>query len=230
MTDTEVDERIAFTDRTFSRFRKLTFAERAIMMQKAAVILEDEIEACAKLMTTEMGRTFRSAVDEVLKCALTCRYYAENAERFRADKPIQTNATRSYVKYQPMGIILVVMPWNYPFWQVFRFIAPGQMAKNVGLLKYASNVPQSALKIEEILLQAGFPEGAFQTLLIGSDKVDRILEDPRIAAATLTGSVQAGVKVGVQHEESKRWYSSLVEAIRSSSCPRQTSTRLSTPV
>jgi succinate-semialdehyde dehydrogenase / glutarate-semialdehyde dehydrogenase len=165
-------------------------------MLKAADILESEKTDLAKLMTTEMGKTFRSAVDEAVKCAWACRYYAENAERFLADDVIETTATRSFVRYQPLGIVLVVMPWNYPFWQVFRFIAPGLMAGNVGLLKHASNVPQCALKIEEVVLRAGFPEGAFQTLLIGSDKVDQILDDPRVAAATLTGSEDAGIKVG----------------------------------
>ena len=144
-----------------------------------------------------MGKTFRSAVDEAVKCAWACRYYAENAERFLADEDVATNAKRSYVKYQPMGVVLAIMPWNFPFWQVFRFIAPGLMAGNVGLLKHASNVPQCALKIEEILQRAGFPEGAFQTLLIGAKQVDAILSDPRVAAATLTGSEGAGVEVGV---------------------------------
>jgi succinate-semialdehyde dehydrogenase/glutarate-semialdehyde dehydrogenase len=147
-------------------------------------------------MTTEMGKTYRSAIDEAVKCAWVCRYYAENAERFLADEMVETPASRSFIRYQPMGVVLVIMPWNYPFWQVFRFIAPGLMAGNVGLLKHASNVPQCALKIEEVLLKASFPDGAFQTLLIGSDKVDRILADSRVAAATLTGSEGAGVKVG----------------------------------
>jgi succinate-semialdehyde dehydrogenase/glutarate-semialdehyde dehydrogenase len=136
-------------------------------------------------------------VDEAVKCAWACRYYAENAERFLADEEVATTAKRSYVKYQPVGVVLAIMPWNFPFWQVFRFIAPGLMAGNVGLLKHASNVPQCALRIEEILRRAGFPEGAFQTLLIGADQVEAILSDPRVAAATLTGSEGAGVEVGV---------------------------------
>ena len=196
MTNEEVDHKIDLAAGTFPRFRHLSFAERARMMLKAAEILEDEKNQLSRLMTTEMGKTYRSAVDEAVKCAWACRYYAENAQRFLADEVIQTTASKSYVKYQALGVILVVMPWNYPLWQVFRFIAPGLMAGNVGLLKHASNVPQSALKIEEILRRSGFPEGAFQTLLIGPDKVDRILADPRIAAATLTGSEEAGVKVG----------------------------------
>ena len=196
LSDSQVDEKIQRAAEVFPKFRKLTFAERAQMMRKAADILEAEKDGIARLMTTEMGKTLRSAADEAAKCAWVCRYYAECAERFLADEIIQTNASRSYVRYQPLGPILVVMPWNFPFWQVFRFIAPGLMAGNVGLLKHASNVPQCALKIEEVLCRAGFPEGVFQTLLIGSDKVDRILDDPRIAAATLTGSEEAGVKVG----------------------------------
>jgi succinate-semialdehyde dehydrogenase/glutarate-semialdehyde dehydrogenase len=196
LSDSQVDEKIRRAAEVFPKFRKLTFAERAQMMRKAADILEAEKDALGRLMTAEMGKTLRSAVDEAVKCAWACRYYAENAERFLADEIIQTNASRSYVRYQPLGPILVVMPWNFPFWQAFRFIAPGLMAGNVGLLKHASNVPQCALKIEEVLCRAGFPDGVFQTLLIGSDKVDRILDDPRIAAATLTGSEEAGVKVG----------------------------------
>jgi succinate-semialdehyde dehydrogenase/glutarate-semialdehyde dehydrogenase len=197
LTNSQIDQKIARAAETFPAFRKLSFADRARMMTKAAEILESEKEPLARLMTTEMGKTFRSAMDEVAKCAWACRFYVEHAEGFLRDEVIQTTASRSLVRYQPLGVILVVMPWNYPLWQVFRFIAPGLMAGNVGLLKHASNVPQCALKIEELLKKAGFPEGAFQTLLIGSDKVDRVLDDPRIAAATLTGSEGAGISVGL---------------------------------
>src|SRR2546430_1709422 len=148
-------------------------------------------------MRWEMGRPLLSAIEEAVNCAWACRYYAENAERFLADEAVETAATKSYIHYQPLGPILAVMPWNFPFWQVFRFVAPALMAGNVGLLKHASNVPQCALKIEEIIRRAGFPEGVFQTLLIGSGPVDGILNDPRVAAATLTGSEQAGIQVGV---------------------------------
>ena len=197
MPDSQIEEKIRRAALTFPKFRSLTFAQRAEMMKKAGDMLEREKNELAALVTTEMGKALRSAVDEVAKCAWVCRYYAEHAERMLADEVVETAASRSFVRYQPLGVVLVVMPWNYPFWQVFRFIAPGLMGGNVGLLKHASNVPQCALKIEEVLRRAGFPEGAFQTLLIGSDKVDRILGDPRIAAATLTGSEDAGIQVGV---------------------------------
>ena len=196
LSDREVDQKIGRAANTFPSFRKLSFAQRAKWMLKAAEILENEKESLGRLMTMEMGKPLRSAIEEAVKCAWGCRYYAENAERFLADEAVQTTATRSYIRYQPLGPILAVMPWNFPFWQVMRFAAPALMAGNVGLLKHASNVPQCALKIEEILLSAGFPEGAFQTLLIGSKQVDRVLDDPRIVAATLTGSEQAGVQVG----------------------------------
>jgi succinate-semialdehyde dehydrogenase/glutarate-semialdehyde dehydrogenase len=197
MSDAQVDEKIGLAAATFSEYRHTPFDERRRMMLRAAEILENEKEKFGRLMTTEMGKPFRSAVDEAVKCASGCRYYAENAERFLADEMVETAATRSFIRYQPLGPILAVMPWNFPFWQVFRFIAPGLMAGNVGLLKHASNVPQCALAIEDILLRAGFPHGVFQTLLIGSQKVDRILNDPRIMAATLTGSERAGIEVGV---------------------------------
>ncbi len=197
LSDSQIEAKLQLAAATFPAFRKLSFADRAGMMNKAAAILESDKEELGRLMTLEMGKTLRSAVDEAVKCAWACRYYAENAERFLADEEVATNAKRSYVKYQPLGVVLAIMPWNFPFWQVFRFIAPGLMAGNVGLLKHASNVPQCALKIEEILRRAGFPEGAFQTLLIGAKQVDKILSDPRVAAATLTGSEGAGVEVGV---------------------------------
>ena len=197
LTSSQVETKLQLAADTFQTFRKTTFAERARMMNRAAEILENEKHELGRLMTLEMGKTLRSAVDEAVKCAWGCRYYAENAERFLADEIIETTASRSYVHYQPLGPILVVMPWNYPFWQVFRFIAPGLMGGNVGLLKHASNVPQCALKIEEIVRRAGFPDGAFQTLLIGVKEVDGILNDARIQAATLTGSEQAGVEVGM---------------------------------
>jgi len=196
LTDSEIDQKIEGAADAFSRYRRLPFADRARMMLKAADILESEKDTFAHLMTTEMGKPFRSAVDEAVKCAWACRYYAENAERFLADETVETTATRSYVHYQPLGPILAVMPWNFPFWQVIRFAAPALMAGNVGLLKHASNVPQCALAIEEIFRKAEFPEGVFQTLLIGSQQVDRILNDPRVVAATLTGSEEAGVQVG----------------------------------
>ena len=197
LSSAQIESKLQRAAATFPEFRRLTFAARAVMMTRAAEILESDKEDLGRLMTTEMGKTFRSAVDEAVKCAWACRYYAENAEKFLADEDVATNAKRSYVKYQPLGVVLAIMPWNFPLWQVFRFIAPGLMAGNVGLLKHASNVPQCALRIEEILLRAGFPEGAFQTLLIGAKQVDAVLSDPRVAAATLTGSEGAGVEVGV---------------------------------
>ena len=197
LTDAQVDDKITKAAAAFHGFRKTPFADRARWMTKAAEILDSEKESIGRLMTLEMGKTLSSAIAEAEKCAATCRYFAENAARFVADEPIATSAAKSFIRYQPIGIVLAVMPWNFPFWQVFRFIAPGLMAGNVGLLKHASNVPQCALKIEEIVRRAGFPEGVFQTLLIGASQVDRILDDPRVAAATLTGSEQAGIQVGI---------------------------------
>jgi succinate-semialdehyde dehydrogenase / glutarate-semialdehyde dehydrogenase len=197
LSDAQLEVKLQKAADTFSSYRKVPFAERARMMLKAAAMLESEKENYGRVMTTEMGKTFRSAVDEAAKCAWVCRYYAENAERFLADEIIETTASRSYIRYQPLGPVLAVMPWNFPFWQVLRFAAPALMAGNVGLLKHASIVPQSALLIEELFRKAGFSEGVFQTLLIGSQKVDRVLGDPRVMAATLTGSEGAGVEVGI---------------------------------
>jgi succinate-semialdehyde dehydrogenase/glutarate-semialdehyde dehydrogenase len=197
LTDAQLEAKLQKAANTFLTYRNVPFSERARMMMKAAAIIDAEKENYARVMTTEMGKTYRSAVDEAAKCAWVCRYYAENAENFLADELVETSAKRSYIRYQPLGPVLAVMPWNFPFWQVLRFAAPALMAGNVGLLKHASIVPQSALLIEELFQRAGFPEGAFQTLLIGSQKVDKVLGDPRVMAATLTGSEQAGIEVGI---------------------------------
>jgi succinate-semialdehyde dehydrogenase/glutarate-semialdehyde dehydrogenase len=197
LSEVQIEEKILLACKTFKEYKKVPFADRATMMLRVAEIVEKEKETFGRLMTLEMGKPYRAAVDESAKCALACRYYAENAERFLADEAVMTSAKKSYIRYQPVGPVLAVMPWNFPFWQVFRFAAPALMAGNMGLLKHASNVPQCALMIEEIFRRAGFPAGAFQTLLIGSDKVEGILADPRIAAATLTGSEGAGIQVGV---------------------------------
>ncbi|MBZ5700892.1 MAG: NAD-dependent succinate-semialdehyde dehydrogenase [Acidobacteriia bacterium] len=197
LSDAQIEEKLQRASSAFAKHRKMPFAERTRLMLKVAEILEKDKEVFGRVMTTEMGKTYRSAVDEVLKCASGCRYYAENAERFLADEVIATSASRSFVRYLPIGPVLAVMPWNYPFWQVLRFAAPALMAGNVGLLKHASNVPQSALAVEDLFRRAGFAEGVFQTLLIGSAKVDGILNDPRVVAATLTGSEGAGIEVGI---------------------------------
>jgi len=197
LSDSEVEAKVQRAAETFLKYRTVPFAERARMMTRAAEILETEKDALGRVMTLEMGKPLKSAVAEAAKCATACRYYAENAERFLADELVETPARKSFIRYLPIGPVLAVMPWNFPFWQVFRFAAPALMVGNVGLLKHASNVPQCALKIEEIFRRAGFPDGSFQTLLIGSEKVDELLNDPRIVAATLTGSEQAGIQVGV---------------------------------
>ena len=195
LTPGEIEARLDCAASAYRRHRRTSFADRRRMMLEAARILESEKEAFGRLMVTEMGKTLKAAVEEAAKCALGCRYYAEHAERFLADEAIETSATRSWVAYQPIGPVLAVMPWNFPFWQVFRFAAPALMAGNVGLLKHASNVPQCALAIEEIFRGAGFPEGCFQTLLVDTDQVARIIADPRVAAVTLTGSTGAGSHV-----------------------------------
>jgi len=191
----EVEEKLQRACRAFVAYRRLPIAQRARLIERAAEVLESNKSDYARLMTTEMGKTFRSAVEEVLKCARACRYYAENGERFLKAEETRTETGRGCVLYQPLGPVLAVMPWNFPFWQVFRFAAPGLMAGNVGLLKHASNVPQCALAIEDVFRRAGLPDGAFQTLLIGSDAVGDLLGDPRVKAVTLTGSEAAGRSV-----------------------------------
>lgn len=192
LSSAEIERRLSIAEAAFEKHRKTSFPERAAALQRAAQILEDESERFATIMTSEMGKTFASAIAEAKKCATGCRYYAEHGASHLADEVIETNASRSFVRYQPLGAILAVMPWNFPFWQVFRFAAPALMAGNVGVLKHASNVPQCALAIEEIFKRAGFIEGAFQALLIESGQVHPLLDDTRIAAATLTGSEPAG--------------------------------------
>src|ERR1051325_9679199 len=191
----QIGEKLQLAADTFRSYRRTPFAERTRLMLRAAEILETRKHEFAKIMTTEMGKPIKAAVSEAEKCAWVCRYYAEDAQHHLADQIVETNARKSYVKFQPLGPVLAVMPWNFPFWQVFRFAAPALMAGNVGLLKHASNVPQCALAIEEIFTRAGFPKGAFQTLLIGSDAVEAILNDDRVIAATLTGSEPAGSSV-----------------------------------
>lgn len=192
LTDNEVEAALDTAEAAAKRYRQTAFSERRRAMLAAADILENEADAFARLMTQEMGKTLSAANAEALKCASACRYFAENAERFLADEMIDTETGQSFVRHQPLGPILAVMPWNFPFWQVFRFAAPNLMAGNVGLLKHASNVPGCALAIEDIFRRAGFPQGVFQALLVGSDRIEAILRDPRIRAATLTGSEGAG--------------------------------------
>src|SRR5262245_8431447 len=194
-SEAQINERLVLAADAFRSYRRTALTERSRMMLRAAEILETEKESFGRLMTTEMGKPLRAASEEAAKCAWACRYYAENAASFLADEVIATNATRSFIRYQPLGPVLAIMPWNFPFWQVFRFAAPALMAGNVGLLKHASNVPQCAMAIEQVFLRAGFPKGVFQTLLIGSDRVQSIIDDPRVVAATLTGSEAAGSKV-----------------------------------
>ena len=191
-SESVIEEKLRKAAAAFQQFRKASFAERSERMARVAALLEQRKDAYGRLMTLEMGKLRKAGIAEIEKCAIGCRYYAENAERHLALEPVQTDAHRSEKRFQPLGPVLAVMPWNFPFWQVFRFAAPALMAGNVGLLKHASNVPQNALAIEEVFRDAGYPEGCFQTLLVGSDKVKRIVEDPRVVAATLTGSDAAG--------------------------------------
>jgi len=201
LTEEEIDQKIQRAADTFREYRKTSFAERSRMVLRAAEILDEEAEEFGILMTSEMGKTLAAATAEAQKCARGCRYYAENAERFMADEEIELRGAKTYVRYEPLGPILAIMPWNFPFWQVFRHAAPALMAGNVILLKHASNVPQCALAIEDIIHRAGFPEGVLQTLLIGSGQVQSVIDDPRVRAVTLTGSEGAGRSVGAEAGE-----------------------------
>ena len=197
-TAAEIDAALARADTAWHAYRRTSFAARASWLTAAAQILENEQYRLGSVMTLEMGKPIAAARAEAAKCALACRYYAEHGERLLADEPVDAGPGRAFIRYQPIGAVLAVMPWNFPFWQVFRFAAPALMAGNVGLLKHASNVPQCALAIEEIIRRAGFPADVFQALLIGASAVEGILNDPRVRAATLTGSEPAGIAVAAQ--------------------------------
>jgi len=194
-TDAEVDLILAKSVVAYQELRGWTFEIRAKHMRKLASILRDETETLGKIVTLEMGKTLTAAIAEVNKCAAGADYYADTAEAHLADEMIETDASTSYRTFLPLGPVLAVMPWNYPIWQVIRFAAPALMAGNTALLKHASNVPQCALYIEDMFKRAGFPDGAFQTLLISGADVERVLRDDRVKAATLTGSEPAGASV-----------------------------------
>jgi succinate-semialdehyde dehydrogenase / glutarate-semialdehyde dehydrogenase len=198
MSEADVERCLAAAAETYASYRLTSFDARAGWMRRAADILDEEQDQIAAMMTTEMGKTLAAAKQEVAKCASACRYYAEHTAEFLADEPADAGAVgaaRAYVKYQPLGPVLAVMPWNFPLWQAMRFAAPALMAGNVGLLKHASNVPQTALFMQDLFTRAGFPAGTFQTLLIGSKRVEAVLRDERVVAATLTGSGPAGQSV-----------------------------------
>jgi succinate-semialdehyde dehydrogenase/glutarate-semialdehyde dehydrogenase len=198
LTDTQVEERLARAEAAYRLYRNTPLDERRRWLSAAAQILESEQDRLGRIMTLEMGKPIAAARAEAAKCATACRYYAEHGERLLADEVVEGGPGRNFIRYQPIGPVLAVMPWNFPFWQVFRFAAPALMAGNVGLLKHASNVPQCALEIEDVIRRAGFPPDAFQTLPIGSAQVERVLDDPRVKAASLTGSEPAGSQVAAQ--------------------------------
>ena len=191
-TSEELELTISQVHEAFDSWRRVAFSERANLLNKAAGVLRENSEKYARVMTEEMGKPIRDARSEVEKCAWVCDYYAEKGESFLQPEIIETDATKSFVTFQPLGVVLAVMPWNYPFWQVFRFAASGLMAGNTVVLKHAANVPGCALAIEGVFRKAGFAEEVFRTILVGSDKVSRIIENPLVKAVTLTGSVGAG--------------------------------------
>lgn len=197
LTDAEVKEKIARAEAAFLQWKETSFAARAKRMQQLAVLLRERKRQYGELMTLEMGKPIVAAMAEVEKCAWVCDYFADNAEKFLAPEVIATDASKSYLRFDPLGVVLAVMPWNFPFWQVFRFFAPAAMAGNVGLLKHASNVPQCSMAIESVVRDAGFPEGVFQHLLIGAPNVEAVMSDTRVVAVTLTGSEYAGSQVAM---------------------------------
>jgi succinate-semialdehyde dehydrogenase/glutarate-semialdehyde dehydrogenase len=198
LTETGVEDKLARADAAYRLYRKTPFRDRARWLARLAGLLESEKDRLGRTMTLEMGKPIAAARAEAAKCAWACRYYAESGERLLADEPIQAGAGRAFLCYQPIGALLAVMPWNFPFWQVFRFAAPALMAGNVGLLKHASNVPQCAIEIDALVRRAGFPEDVFQTLLIGAAQVERVIGDARVKGVSLTGSEPAGAQVAAQ--------------------------------
>jgi len=195
LTEIEVNELIEKAHDAFLKWRKTDFAARSQLMKNAAKILRDQKEHYGKILTFEMGKPITQAIAEVEKCAWVCDYYADNAERILEKEIVLTDASESFIRFDPIGVVLAVMPWNFPFWQVFRFAAPALMAGNVGVLKHASNVPMSGLAIEEIFTKAGFPQNVFKNLLVGSSLVKNIIDHPKVKAVTLTGSEPAGKQV-----------------------------------
>jgi succinate-semialdehyde dehydrogenase/glutarate-semialdehyde dehydrogenase len=193
--DAEIEKRLSRAEKAFGQYRRTTFIQRSEFLHASAELLFQENRRFAEIITLEMGKLFRDSAAEIEKCAKGCQFYAENGERFLEEEPAQTDAAESYVQYQPLGPVLAIMPWNFPFWQVFRFAVPALLAGNVALLKHASNVPQCALAIEEIFCRAGFDEGVFQTLLIEPEQAEKVIVDPRVKAVTLTGSEKAGSAV-----------------------------------
>ena len=198
MSTDEVDGILTTVNDAFNSWRKTSFSIRSELLKNAAAILQSNKEAFGRLMSLEMGKPYSQSLAEVVKCAKGCEYYADNTEDILADRIIETDASKSYVSHQPIGIVLAVMPWNFPFWQVFRFVAPALMAGNVGVLKHASNVQGCALAIEKIFVDSGFPENVFRTLVIGSKHVENVINNPHVKAVTLTGSTPAGRAVASQ--------------------------------
>ena len=196
--EAQTEQALASAAAAFPIWRATSFSGRAALMAQLAKLLETRADSLGRLITTEMGKPLGSAVEEVRKCALACRFFAGHAERFLAEEPVEGPAARNVIRFEPLGPVLAIMPWNFPFWQVLRFAAPALMAGNVGLLKHASNVPGCALAIEELFTDAGFPHGVFQTLLIPAGEVKPVIHDSRVRAVTLTGSVEAGRKVAAE--------------------------------
>jgi len=200
-SDAQVAEVVNDVDEAWQNWCHTTFADRATLLKRAAEVLRENVDTYARTMALEMGKPISEGRGEINKCALCCDFYADHAEGFLADEVIESDASKSYVAHRPLGSILAVMPWNFPFWQVFRFAAPALMAGNTGLLKHSSNVPRCALQIEEVFVKAGFPKNVFRTLMIGSRKVDAVIENPKVKAVTLTGSDIAGRKVAAKAGE-----------------------------